>query len=443
MVMNDVSIVLTPASAIRPVAVRWLWEGRLPLGMLTLLVGAPAQGKSTITIELSAQTSRGQLAGDLYGTPVPVAIATAEDVLDAVLRPRLDAAGADLDRVHLISAERDGETGLLTLPEDVPALETRCRAVGIRLLVVDPIVAHIPATADSHRDQHVRRVLGPLARLAETADLAVLGVMHLNKRQDAAEVLALINGSVAFGAAPRSVLFAGAEPGGTDTGQRMLAHGKCNVGVLAPTLRFGIETRWVAGAAGPIKTSGIVWRGEAAAISALDLVRPAQDDDEQTALAEAMDVVREIVGQGPVPVKDARSRLRDAGVAERTADRARARLGIKARPDGFQGAWRWHPLTSPVSPAPPRDDREPGDETDETNETRRDCPVSPQPSNGAGLARERETDETSPCPSAVSAVSPSSRPLGSPAGAGETAREPGDAPGRADAAPDREPGREG
>jgi hypothetical protein len=440
MVMNDVSIVLTPASAIRPVAVRWLWEGRLPLGMLTLLVGAPAQGKSTITIELSAQTSRGQLAGDLYGTPAPVAIATAEDVLDAVVRPRLDAAGADLDRVHLISVERDGETGLLTLPEDVPALEDRCRAAGIRLLVVDPIVAHIPATVDSHRDQHVRRVLGPIARLAEAADLAVLGVMHLNKRQDAGEVLALINGSVAFGAAPRSVLFAGAEPRGTETGQRMLAHGKCNVGVLAPTLRFTIETRSVNGGdAGPIKTSGIVWRGEAAAISALDLVRPAQDDDEQSALAEAMEIIREIVAAGPVTVKDARSRLRAAGVTDRTADRARARLKIVARPDGFQGAWRWHAPVSPVSPGANESPRGAGDcETDETG-----SPVSPALPNGAGLARERETDETRSPVSAVSAVSPSSRPLGSPARAGETPCDPGEVPKRADAATEREPGQEG
>jgi hypothetical protein len=92
------------------------------------------------------------------------------------------------------------------------------------------------------------------------------------------------------------------------------------------------------------------------------------------------------------------------------------RLKVKARPDGFQGAWRWHPPVSPGANGSPK---------------------------GAGLARETETDDTSRPRSTVSSVSPSPLPPGSPGGNGETPCEPGDAPGRADAAPDREPGREG
>jgi hypothetical protein len=110
-----------------------------------------------------------------------------------------------------------------------------------------------------------------------------------------------------------------------------------------------------------IRTSGIVWKGEAVGVTAHDLVRPPVDDEERSAVDEAEDVLRQIVAKGPVLVAEARKQHRAAGVADRTADRARARLGVRAKPDGFGDAWRWHPpVSSPVPPVP-----NPG-ETDET-----------------------------------------------------------------------------
>ena len=40
---------------IRAERTRWLWEGRIPLGTATLLVGREKLGKSTLTIELAAR----------------------------------------------------------------------------------------------------------------------------------------------------------------------------------------------------------------------------------------------------------------------------------------------------------------------------------------------------------------------------------------------------
>src|SRR5262249_11475414 len=54
------------------------------------------------------------------------------------------------------------------------------------------------------------------------------------------------------------------------------------------------------------------------------------------------------VAKGPVPVKEARARLRGVGISDRTADRARVRLGVQARPTGYQGAWEWHPPVLPL-----------------------------------------------------------------------------------------------
>src|SRR5262245_4234546 len=99
-------VIFTSAASIKPKAVRWAWHGRVPLGMLTLVVGNPGQGKSTFLIKLAACLSRGQLDGDLAGEPVHVGIATTEDAIEQVVVPRLIAADADLARVHVIEVAR-------------------------------------------------------------------------------------------------------------------------------------------------------------------------------------------------------------------------------------------------------------------------------------------------------------------------------------------------
>jgi AAA domain len=382
-------IIFTPAREIEPVSVTWAWRDRIPLAMLSLLVGPPGLGKSTLTLELAARLSRGQLLGDLLGTPVPIAIATAEDALAAVVRPRLEAAGADLNLVRLIAVRREDADGILALPEDLPALEETCRREGVRCLVIDPVVAHMPATADSYRDQHVRRVLAPLAGLAERCGLAAVGIMHLNKRTDT-DVLGRVNGSIGFAASARSVLLCATDPEESDGPMRLLAHAKCNVGELATTLRMRVEGREVQASDGtPIRTSGIAWAGEATDVTAADLVRAPVEDEERSAVDEAEDVLREIVGAGPVPVAEARRRHREAGVADRTANRARARLGMRAKPDGYQGAWRWHP---PVSPSANHGQT---DQTDKTDGL--ETPVnsqSGQPSQSGQFRKREEVGQT-------------------------------------------------
>lgn len=263
---------LVPADRITPEAVRWAWVGRIPLGAVTLLVGDPGLGKSTLTIEIAARLSQGQLDGDLKGEPAVVALATAEDALAHVVRPRLDAAGADLARVHLVTVCRDGVTGGLVLPEDVDDLADRLRAVGARMLVVDPLVAHLPGAIDAHKDQHVRQALAPLGRLAERLGLAVVCVVHLNKGHDAA-VIARVSGSVGFVAAARSVLLLGSDPDDREGSTRVVLHGKSNLSPLAPALRVRVEGRTIVVGDRHVETSAIAWCGEARGVSVADVLR--------------------------------------------------------------------------------------------------------------------------------------------------------------------------
>ena len=80
-------------------------------------------GKSTLLAEQHARLSRGELAGECYGRPTASLIITSEDHAASVIRPRLQAAGADLDRAHVVTIEEDGVGGLVTFPDDLPMVE--------------------------------------------------------------------------------------------------------------------------------------------------------------------------------------------------------------------------------------------------------------------------------------------------------------------------------
>jgi putative DNA primase/helicase len=147
------------ASEVQPEPVSWLWQDRIPHGMLTVVGGFPGVGKSTILYDVGARvTDQGKT----------VLVVTAEDHLSMVARPRLEAAGADLDRIHF-------RTDPMNLPEDCAVLEEDVRRMDASLLILDPLVAFISDEVNTHRDHHVRRVLAPLADLAESTGVAVLG----------------------------------------------------------------------------------------------------------------------------------------------------------------------------------------------------------------------------------------------------------------------------
>src|SRR4051812_6408341 len=91
-------------SEIEPETVRWLWEGRIPFGKVTILEGDPGVGKSTMALDLAARVSRGAGMPATRGTSdeAPagtVIIYSGDDGLSDTVRPRLEAAGADVRKI--------------------------------------------------------------------------------------------------------------------------------------------------------------------------------------------------------------------------------------------------------------------------------------------------------------------------------------------------------
>lgn len=200
------------ARDVRRERVAWEVEGPVPRRAVTLVVGEPGLGKSTWTSQLVAWATQ---AGRVC------LIVSVEDSRGAVERPRLEAAGADLAKVGFLDLEDEHGRDGLRLPDDGATLARAVRDHEARIVVIDPLMAHLGGKVDSHRDQGIRSALAPLARLAEDADLAVVAVSHFNKG-DASSALSRVGGSVGLTGAARSVLVMARDPDDPDgdTGAR-------------------------------------------------------------------------------------------------------------------------------------------------------------------------------------------------------------------------------
>src|ERR1019366_5685184 len=94
-------MVVRRASSITREVLSWLWPNRIPFGKLTLFVGHPGIGKGMATMHViaCASTGTGWVDCDNTNTPVDSILISTEDSAGDTLVPRLQAAGADLDRV--------------------------------------------------------------------------------------------------------------------------------------------------------------------------------------------------------------------------------------------------------------------------------------------------------------------------------------------------------
>jgi AAA domain len=324
-----------PAAQIHREQVEWLEPGRIPLRMVTVLAGIGGLGKSQLACLYAA------------ANPAVTLIATAEDSPSTTVRPRLEAVQADLDRVRFVNIKTaEGIEDGISIPDDMEELDRIVAETEARLVVVDPLVAHLPMHIDSHKDQSVRRALAPLYRLAEARNCAVLALLHLNKATGLAPLMRL-GGSGAFGNAARSVLLLDRDPDdpdGEEGNQRVLAHIKCNVAPLAPSLVYGVKPILLPATEDDpeVETSRLDLIGEsphngrALLASASEDERTALDEAEEFLLAELGDGERHDAGE----ITKAAAKI---GINYRTLRRARKVVGAETEKEGFGsgGAWKW------------------------------------------------------------------------------------------------------
>jgi hypothetical protein len=315
-----------------PMSVKWLWLDRVPFGMTTVLGGPPGAGKSTILYDLAASTSREGNA---------VLIITAEDHHAAVVRPRLEAASARLDKIHV-------RTDPIELPADVDVIKAYARDNHAALVIIDPLVAFIGDDVNTHRDHHVRRVLAPLGEMAESTDTALVVVIHTNKGT-AADPRMRKSGSIGFTRAARSDLFDNQDP--NDDTRCILAVVKSNLARFPTPQAYRIENAL----AGTITTSRIKWLGDAPEVDIHDLLAVPDRRERKGDEARTFLIASGVAGNAQ-PAADLEQKANAAGIAKRTLRRARDELGIPAWRTGFgaDGVWWWGPKEAQDKGANPK-----------------------------------------------------------------------------------------
>jgi hypothetical protein len=372
-----------------PRRTQWVVKGKIVRKNLNLVAGVGGLGKSTYAMHLAAELSTGRLTGK----PEATIVISSEDTAEEVLRPRLEAAGGNLNLVHWVHVSLD-EGGLVVLPGDLVELERVAKETKAALIIIDPIVAVLSEDVDSHHDSDVRRVLGPLMRLADDCELAIVMVAHLNKAPST-EAYLRISGSTAFYNACRSCLLITQDP--EDEDARFVSQHKSNYARIAPVERWKIESCFATTTdhgGHLIPTSRMVFVEEVDLDPAELLTpkrAPSKGDRAETFLKGALTIgewrerapiveLGEAMGFSEATLKRA---FTDIGGESRRLSEPHART-VWALPDVNGGFPLWPPDTQPAQPSPP---------TNELSEvTRNQAESEPFSVHSAQMLEEREAE---------------------------------------------------
>ena len=191
-------------SEIQSQEIEWLWYPFIPYGKLTIVQGDPGDGKTTLVLNIAAKLSKGEcLDEDMKLTePVNVIYQTAEDGLADTVKPRLELAGAECERIIVID---ESDKSLSMIDE---RLEEAIVKTSARLLILDPIQAYLGSGMDMNRANEARDMTKKLGLLAEKTKCAIVLIGHMNKASGNKAAYRGM-GSIDFFAVARSVLLVG------------------------------------------------------------------------------------------------------------------------------------------------------------------------------------------------------------------------------------------
>ena len=334
---KEVRLCLLKASEVRMKPVRWLWPSVLPQGKLVILAGDPGLGKSQVSLYVAAIVSKGgtwPVLGEGCESG-KVIILSAEDGAEDTIVPRLKAAGADLERVHIVQAvrQRDGLERHLDLTSDAQLLRGEVERLGnVRLIIVDPISSYL-GKVDSHRNTEVRAALNPLVELAEDVSACLLCVTHLNK--SSANALSRVTGSIAFVASARASYVVTKDE--QDPERRLMLPLKSNLAKDTSGFAYTVEET---GIGGGITTSKVIWEAELVTVSADEALAPTSD--RQTIRKAAEDFLHEELKDGnEVACNDLYERAKAQGISQKVLWSIKEKLGVAASKSSFSGGWAW------------------------------------------------------------------------------------------------------
>lgn len=356
---GDAILALVRASTVSTQRQKWLWEGRIPMDTPSIFAGHGGEGKTTYGLYLAAKLTRGTLEGEHHGKASHVLIWSGEDRAETVLVPRLQAADAVLDRVHIVQGvhneardvqsnppswdevgePREEKWSAPIFPDDLPLIEEAIRQTGAVLVIFDPLTSI--TSGDLNKTADVRRTLDGIAEVTRRTGAVALGIMHTNKGSGA--ISNTLSGNHAFRDTVRSLFFFASDE---ETGQKIVTQDKNNYAAnMSASLAFDLRDTTIETHDGEvIHVAQVVDLGESP-ISVQDIVNregqsAAGHNDTTPAERWLVEYLHDPARGGSAPATQIVEAGDRKGFPERTVQRAGQKTCKKIRA-GFQGASTW------------------------------------------------------------------------------------------------------
>ena len=315
---QKIELKLIKMSEVQSQEIEWLWYPFIPYGKLTIIQGDPGDGKTTLVLNIAAKLSKGEeLEENMAVTePINIIYQTAEDGLADTVKPRLEIAGADCERIMVID---ESDKSLSMVDE---RLEEAIVKTGARLLILDPIQAYLGGGMDMNRANEARDMTKKLGALAEKTKCAIILIGHMNK---AAGNKAAYRGmgSIDFFAVARSVLLVGRVEG--EASIRAVVQIKNNLAAFGHAKAFELSE------------SGFQWLGnyDITVDEVLGGIAPKANKFEQ-----AKQLLRELAEtQNAIQSNEVFELANEHGISKRTMENAKKELGIRAKK--INNTWYW------------------------------------------------------------------------------------------------------
>jgi hypothetical protein len=324
----------------------WLWEGRIPARQFVIAAGIEKLGKSTALVWVCSRLTTGDLPGDFEGQPLTVAYISAEDDSGRVLKPRFQAAEADPNRYWMLTSG-----GVFTV-DVLKRLDPRPD-----VLVLDPISSFVSlrGTANEHGEIAVRQALAPFHDLAVNENITVIGVRHGRKGAAGDNPLDMVMGSKAWAAAARALLIFTPDrehegrPGGLIFGRGNLAAPSVGLRYRLDQVPVTFDKAVVRPSTGELVTDGVanLFVPDGDARITLDEALGPRSQATERVNAESFLLEQLAAGKERPASELAAVALEDHGISDTTLRRARQKLRVLVRRDGFgPGSQVWWSLPS-------------------------------------------------------------------------------------------------
>ena len=309
--------------------VPWILENHIPDRTVFGIHGRPGDGKTTCSIRIGADLSRGRTP--YTGTPCAPRnfLVLSNEDSPGRIRNLFESMGGDLDRLSVENTDDCWTLG------DLARLERAIVKSKSGLVIIDSLASHSGKT-DLNSHAETTRILVPIRGLAERLECSVAVIHHLNKMLTTDHILK-VSGSIGITSSFRHNLHVIPDPENPEL--RLLINGKTNLARYgAPALKFSLF---------PCE-----WGGELA-LTIEEAYQNAGGEDDRP--GEAVKWLKETLSD--YEWHDAGNLLRQAesgfNLARRSIFRAADRLKVERRKEGFGGKASWRlPMSATINATP-------------------------------------------------------------------------------------------